>query len=380
MSLKDKASRINFSGLPALGAAAPDSVAPEAVASETAGKLPRTAPGQLMQLAASQREELVRRIQELEQQLANAEHLKVQAERSAQLEGALAEARAELAQWDGAKGVRLLAVEDVTTSRFANRHADSFSSKDFEGLVAEIASAGGNVQPVKVRPLAVAREGARYELVYGHRRLQACRRLGLPVLAMVDNIDDRALFAEMERENRGRQNLAPWEQGLMYRRALDEGLFASMRQMAELLGANVSAVSRALALASLPEHVVLAFRSPLELQFRWAKPLGDALAADPKGVQSRAQIARGWVPRKPASDVFRFLVQGEGSEPASATADKDAERTSVEQPLPLKQAGRIVATVHRSVAGLRIDWQQGPFDDARFEQCLSALRSVLDAP
>ncbi len=362
MSLKDKASRINFAGLPGLGSP------PLASSAEPALKAPRTAPGQLMQLAASQREELVKRVQELEQQLAELPRLQEQAERATQLEGALAEARAELSHWDGAKGVRLLDTTDVTTSRFANRHVDSFSSKEFEALLTEIASAGGNVQPVKVRPLATPRDGARFELVYGHRRLQACRQLGLPVLAMVDNIDDRALFAEMERENRGRQNLSAWEQGVMYRRALDEGLFSSMRQLAEMLGANVSAVSRALALAGLPDDVVGAFRSPLELQFRWAKPLADALSADESGVKARAREAGSWSPRKPAADVFDYLVHGTRSRAAIAP-----------QTWTLSRDGRPVATIRQSPGGLSVEWADATADSAAFERCLQAVRSALGA-
>jgi ParB-like chromosome segregation protein Spo0J len=66
----------------------------------------------------------------------------------------------------------------------------------------------------------------------------------------------------MERENRARKNLSAWEQGTMYRRALDEGLYPSQRKLAEALGVDISLVSKSLALARLPDAVVRAFRQP----------------------------------------------------------------------------------------------------------------------
>ena len=209
-------------------------------------------------------------------------------------------------------------------------------------------------------------------MVYGHRRLQACRQLGLPVLAMVDNIDDRALFAEMERENRGRQNLSPWEQGVMYRRALDEGLFASMRQMAEMLGANVSAVSRSLALANLPQEVVSAFSSPLELQFRWAKLLTDAIERDRDGVLRRAREARTWPAGRLAPKVLAHLTSG-------ASAQRESNATSQGRAWALRKGAVTLATVSTSPEGVRVQWHTSNPDDPVLERCLEALRVALGA-
>lgn len=65
-----------------------------------------------------------------------------------------------------------------------------------------------------------------------------------------------------------------------YRRALDEGLFPSNKKMAEALGVDLGIVGKALTLAGLPVEVIDAFKSPLKIQYRFAKPLKDALAKD----------------------------------------------------------------------------------------------------
>jgi ParB family chromosome partitioning protein len=192
-----------------------------------------------------------------------------------------------LREYEGTLPVRLIEPQKIVPSKWANRIEPSFESADFRQLKEEIASAEGNVQPIKVRPLKG--DPDRYEIVYGHRRHRACLELNLPVLALVEDVSDQELFKEMDRENRARLDLSPWEQGVMYRRALNEELFSSMGELAKELGVDKGNVSRALKLADLPQAVVDAFPSPLDLQFRWAKLLSDAIQQDPEGVMARVE-------------------------------------------------------------------------------------------
>jgi ParB family chromosome partitioning protein len=198
----------------------------------------------------------------------------------------LAVLEARLKEYEGTLPVKLIDADKIQPSRWANRDVRSYDHADFTALKEEIRSAGGNIQPIKVRPLASSPE--RYEIVFGHRRHQACLELGLPVLAFVEAVSDQELFKEMDRENRTRADLSPWEQGVMYRRALNEQLFSSQEQLAREIGVDPGNLSKALRLADLPEIIVQAFSSPLDLQFRWAKSLNDALQRDPEGVLERA--------------------------------------------------------------------------------------------
>ena len=308
MSLKDKASKINFAGLPAVSPAAGAATIP---AADTEARRPRTAPGAMMEFAHGQRSELVRENEEL----------RARADKADELRSRLDEAIVDLQGWEGAKAARLLDPAEIRHSRFANRDVRNFAGEAFEALKSEVASAGGNVQPIKVRPAA---DGG-YEVVFGHRRLEACRQLGLPVLAMIDSIDDQALFVEMDRENRSRKDLSPWEQGIMYRRALADGLFPSNRKLADAVGADLSAVGKALALADLPSEVVEAFPTPFEIQFRWSKPLKDALDADSAALLARAKVLKASGAALAAADVFARLVAGDrkGVEPFHVPAALD---------------------------------------------------------
>jgi len=208
----------------------------------------------------------------------------------------------------------------IHDSKWANRDAASFLSKEFRELKNEIDSSGGNVQPIKVRPKAGV--DGEFEIVFGHRRHRACLELGLPVLALIEALDDKELFAHMDRENRQRADLRPYEQGVMYARALDEGLYPSMRKMAEAVGIEPGTASKAITLARLPREVIDAFISPLDLQFPWATALTQALQKNPDLVMSRAKVFPEETPRAASVVVFKTLIEDEGVSSGNTPREK----------------------------------------------------------
>lgn len=256
----------------------------------------------------------------------------------AQLEQQVQEQQQRIEQLKGERGAIKLDPHLVAPSRWANRHVDSFSGSEFEELKGEIQDAGGNVQPIMVRPLETpAADGARYELVFGHRRHRACLDLGLDVLAVVAEVDDRGLWEAMERENRGRANLSAWEQGVMYRRALDEGLFPSMRTLAQAIGRQHSQISRALAVAGLPAEVVAAFRSPIEIQFNWVDVINRALERDEGAVLAEARRLAGQ--QAAAKRVLELLVSAPQSGAPCTTGLAAAPVAPPEKPAQAPDSG-----------------------------------------
>lgn len=237
---------------------------------------PKTAPGTMLGFMSAQSSA----VQE-------AEHLKEQ-----------------LKEFEGARPVRALDPANIVPSKWANRHPASFEDADFAALKDEIQQAGGNVQPIKVRPVA----DGKFEIVFGHRRHRASLELGLLVNALVEQVSELELFEQMERENRGRKNLSAWEQGCMYRQAIDLGMFASQRKLSEKLGIDLSMVSKSIALARLPTAVVNAFASPLEIQYRWAQPLSEAVQKDPDGVLARVKEIAAKAVRLSAAQIVAVLT------------------------------------------------------------------------
>lgn len=273
----------------------------------------------------------------------------------------LEEVKARLREFEGSVPVKLLDPRQIGRSRLANRHESEFASEEFARLKEEISTAGVNVQPIKVRPIPEV-DGVGYEVVYGHRRHRACLDLGIQVLAMVESLEDRDLWLQMDRENRERLNLSPWEQGKSIQRALQAGLFPSVRRLAEEAGIDHSNASKALKLAELPPTVVEAFSSPADLQLHWARPLGEALQKDPESVVERAKAiaARGTVPRPPKQVLDELLGLGPPS-PDSVRQLKDGDKVLAQ--ITSRRSGRISIELHRSV------------DLERLEQ---ALRQLLN--
>lgn len=238
----------------------------------------------------------------------------------------VAELEAEVERLKQERGALQLDPNLITRSRWANRHPDSFKLPEFVSLKAEIESAGGNVQPIMVRPLRESHRGPggeQYEVVFGHRRHEACRQLGLPVSAVVKEVDESSLFVSMERENRERAALSAWEQGMMYRRAVEERLFPTKHKLATSIGVDPSQLNKALAIAELPDVVVQAFESPTQIQYRFGVPLVAALEKNRAAVTAKALELAGSM--KPPAEVFRLLIAA-----AEGPADSDA-RTGVRQ-------------------------------------------------
>ena len=261
----------------------------------------------------------------------------------------------------------------IQPSKWANRHEASFLTADFKELKAEIAAAGGNVQPIKVRPVSVLNgstptAGPNFELIFGHRRHRACAELGLPVLAAIEEASDVSLFEQMERENRGRKNLSAWEQGTMYRRALDDGLYSSLRRLAEGLGVDVSLVSKSVSLARLPEAVVAAFQSPLDIQFRWAAPLTEAMQKDPDGTLSRARAIAETRGDLSAATILSKLV-GQ-PEPAPGRSASPA--------LMISKAGKVAARLTADAKGRAlVRFEAGALPESKRKALVKVIEDLL---
>jgi len=303
------------------------------------GGAPRTGPGQMLQFRG--------------QMLA--------------VEGELGKLRDRLKEHEGSTPTRKLDPQEVVPSRWANRHPASFSTAEFARLKQDIELAGGNVQPISVRVLID--QPGQYEIVFGHRRHRACSELGIPVLATIDTsaVSDHELFSAMDRENRERADLSPYEQGTMYRRALDEKLYPSNRRLAEALGVSHTWVANVLLVADLPAPVVECFRSPLEIQHRHAKSIASALETDKKGVLRRAEKLRAQErPRTPAAVVAALV--GAPNE-AAVTAHQSLEVDG-------KQVGRW----SRDGAGrLTVHIEATHLNDDRHLAVLKAIAAALKA-
>lgn len=211
--------------------------------------------------------------------------------------------------------VLLLDPGQIDVSRWSNRHAESYRSNAFQDLKRSIQHDGENQVPVLVRALPSVRSGAaqpRYELVYGHRRRQACFELGLPVRAIVEVLAEGDLVKRMQAENREREPLSAYEAGRFYRQLMDAQLYGSQRQMAQALGIDQADAGRKIWLAGLPADLIGVFRNPAEISCDDLKRLRGAWTRDAEGMLREARLlleADGPLPTKQA--VARLASPGD---------------------------------------------------------------------
>lgn len=100
----------------------------------------------------------------------------------------------------------------------------------------------GQQVPVLLRPHSDT--PGRYEIVYGRRRLMALKELGLPVRAMVRQLDDHALVMAQGQENTSRQDLSFIEKASFAAQLQDAGY--DRQTIAAALSIDLPMVSRML--------------------------------------------------------------------------------------------------------------------------------------
>ena len=154
----------------------------------------------------------------------------------------------------------------------------------------------------------------------------------------------------------------------MYRKALDEGLYSSLRRLAEGLGVDVSLVSKSVSLARLPEPVIAAFQSPLDIQFRWAAPLAEAMQKDPDGTLERARSLAGGRGDLSAAGIFSKVI---------GLPDPVLNR-STPATLTISKAGKVAAKLTADSQGRAVvRFEPDAFPDSKRKALVKAIEDFL---
>lgn len=128
----------------------------------------------------------------------------------------------------------------------------SVDPKDHADLVASIREYGQQV-PILVRINPNNQE--RYEIVYGRRRLAALKELGLPIKAMVRDLNDRDLAVVQGQENSARKDLSYIEKANFARQMRDAKY--DRKVICDALNTDKTLISRMLSVADrIPLKVI----------------------------------------------------------------------------------------------------------------------------
>jgi ParB family chromosome partitioning protein len=143
-----------------------------------------------------------------------------------------------------------------------------FDQKDHELLMASLKEYGQQV-PVLVRPHPT--DDDRYQIVYGRRRVLALRDLGLPVSAMIRDLDDDALIMAQGQENSARKDLSFIEKANFARQMRDANY--DRHAMCAALHIDKTVISRMFSIVErVPVEVIEAIgAAPNVGRDRWIK-------------------------------------------------------------------------------------------------------------
>ena len=119
---------------------------------------------------------------------------------------------------------------------------------DLSSLMASIAE-NGLIQPILVRP-----KDSEFEIVCGHRRFEACRKLRLKEIpCIVEHLSDQKAFEAGLIENLQRESLDPMDEARAYQKYVLELGWGSITKLAKRIGKSEEYVSHRLLLLNLPE-------------------------------------------------------------------------------------------------------------------------------
>jgi ParB family chromosome partitioning protein len=111
----------------------------------------------------------------------------------------------------------------------------------------------GLQSPIKITPT----ENGRYIIVYGHRRVEAHRYLGMSkIKCFIEEMDESKLRRLALVENLQREDLSLIEKALSYANTLSSGDFSTQKELAEELGLKQTKVSEIMSLLNLDGNII----------------------------------------------------------------------------------------------------------------------------
>lgn len=160
-----------------------------------------------------------------------------------------------------------LAPFQLTDAAGSDRIGDWQADDAFEALKANI-KRRGQTQPIRVRPVdedwqpdaeTPLRTDAMFAIQSGRRRVEACKQLGLPVLAILSTDEGDAALADLEErfhENTMRKDLSGFEELLSVGLLAESLSDLTQEEVAERLSVSQGDVSLGLACVSLREKII----------------------------------------------------------------------------------------------------------------------------
>ena len=223
------------------------------------------------------------------------------------------------------------------------------SEERVRSLIDSIQAENGNRIPVVVRRTP---NGERqYELVIGTRRhwaiswLNANHYPDIELVAIIEDLDDEAAFRLADIENREREDISDLERGENYKTAVHAYYEGVQARLADRVKVSKSMLARYIGLTEIPQTIIGAFNSPMDLQVRHGDKLLPALRTP--ALRERMEEAAKVIA---AEQAFRQSDDQEpigGAEVVARLTKATAYRSGRSQKTVIKAKGAAIGLVDR---------------------------------
>lgn len=142
----------------------------------------------------------------------------------------------------------------------------------------------GQQKPGTVRP----KEGGRFELIEGSRRLASVKLAGKKYLALVGNVPEADVRELGVIENK-HQDVSPYEKSIAFKRMIESGEFDSWRQLGAAKGISDSHILRYKACVNLDKLFVRILPSPSSMPLSYGETIGKLLKKEEKALIKQAK-------------------------------------------------------------------------------------------
>jgi ParB family chromosome partitioning protein len=192
----------------------------------------------------------------------------------------------------------------IDSSFVSDRLGDDDGEGDYRSLL-EAIKENGQSTPILVRPHPSTH--GRYMVVFGHRRRRVAEELGIPVRAVVKNIEDIGHIIAQGQENTARANLSFIEKALFAKKLLDMG--QTKNTIKSALTIDDTLLSRMLAVGqNVPTEVIEAIGSAKSVgRDRWEE-FKKLVAVSANADLAKSLVRSNEFHAQPTADRFNFLL------------------------------------------------------------------------
>lgn len=148
------------------------------------------------------------------------------------------------------------------------------------------------LQPALIRTHPAPTDTIKYQIIFGRRRHEACKRLNIPLLVIrKDGLTNQDAIICQDAENKLRANVSNYSNALLYKKLLNEKTFKTTQELASKLKISKSSLIEMMSYTKIPSAVLKRIPDVHTLPVYMALKIVKLLAADEKNLDKLVAVS-----------------------------------------------------------------------------------------